>query len=93
MYGWVPYTGAEYAPERLPSPNFLTDIDVYLGTNASQTTSNETQGGVIENLTVAVSRDLGRRRHERDAAAAAGAHRLQQRFAAGPIDLMGVIHR
>ena len=41
------------------APNFLTDIDVYLGTNASQTTSNETQGGVIENLTVAVSRDLG----------------------------------
>jgi|GEM_PF-2600446 len=41
------------------APNFLTDIDVYLGTNASQTTSDETQGGVIENTTVAVSRDLG----------------------------------
>lgn len=41
------------------APNFLTDIDSYLGTNATKTTSAETDGGIIEDTTIVGERDLG----------------------------------
>lgn len=40
------------------APNFLTDIDSYLGTNATRTTSAETDGGIIEDTTIVGERDL-----------------------------------
>ena len=40
------------------APNFLTDIDTYLGTNATSTTSAETDGGIIEDTTIVGLRDL-----------------------------------